>query len=108
MVMIHGALEHKNDCAGEVQQQLYKQRRRPLVREGAQHQEFEFKILSWAPDGCFTPRETGHPDFDFLEKGKNTHKDLTGLSNAMQRPNKTLAIGIRSSDFTAALSRARL
>jgi hypothetical protein len=37
---------------------------RPLVREGAVHQQTHnsqtvTKIWSWAPDGCLTPRQTG-------------------------------------------------
>jgi hypothetical protein len=49
----------ENDCAGNCKRQT-----RPLVREIASHQQTRncltvITIWSQAPDGCFTPRETG-------------------------------------------------
>jgi hypothetical protein len=65
MVVISAGLRSKSDCSGKAQKQLYgKLQTRPLVWEGAPHQETrnrqtEKKIWSWAPDGGTTPRQTG-------------------------------------------------
>jgi hypothetical protein len=50
---------------------------RPLVREGAPHQQNRncltvIKIWSYAPDGCLTPRQTGR-----LTVGRNITHSLT-------------------------------
>jgi hypothetical protein len=48
-----------------------KKHTRPLVREGAPHQQIRnyltvIKIWAWAPGGCLTPRQT-----DRLTVGRN-------------------------------------
>jgi hypothetical protein len=68
----------REDCAGEAQATIENYRPRPLVREGAPHQQTRnrLKIIKderreigrgcltprqTGPDGCLTPRQTG-PD----------------------------------------------
>jgi hypothetical protein len=57
----------------------YKGQTRPVVREGAQHEQTRncltvINIWSWAPDGCFIPRQTGR-----LTVGRNMTLTLSQL-----------------------------
>jgi hypothetical protein len=54
-----------------------KRQTRPLVREGATHQQTRncltaIKIWPWAPDGCLKPRQTGR-----LTVGRNITLTMT-------------------------------
>jgi hypothetical protein len=64
-----------------------KRQTRPLVREGAPHQQTRscltvIKIWSYAPDGCFIPRQTGR-----LTVGRNIRLRLRRIRKWVSRRN---------------------
>jgi hypothetical protein len=76
-----------------------KRQTRPLIREGASHQQIRnclavIKIWSWAPDGCLTPRQTGR-----LTVGRNITLTLTVTLTrvAVENVSRNRGLGARQS-----------
>jgi hypothetical protein len=73
MVTSPKGLGPENDCAGS----NYKRETSPLARESSPHQQTRncltvIKMWSWAPGGCFIPRQTGR-----LTVGRNIRLRLS-------------------------------
>jgi hypothetical protein len=74
----------ENEWAGEASSN-FKRQTRPLVREGALNQQTRncqtiIKIWSYAPEGCFIPRQTGR-----LTVGRNIRLRLSMCGTAEKK-----------------------